>query len=73
MHISFNVAIQLEAALRVAAQSAGLDAAAFAPEVRTADPLRADYQANGVLAYAKQAKSNPTGVGRQAGCGIETG
>ena len=55
----FNTAVQLDAALRAAGQSAGLDAGRFAPEVRTADPVRGDYQANGVLGYAKQVKSNP--------------
>jgi len=59
MHMSFNTAVQLDAALRAAGQSAGFDPARFAPEVRTADPARGDYQANGVLGYAKQAKSNP--------------
>lgn len=59
MHMLFNTAVQLDAALRAAAQSAGLDSGRFTPEVRTADPTRGDYQANGVLGYAKQAKSNP--------------
>jgi arginyl-tRNA synthetase len=59
MHMSFNTAVQLDAALRASAQTAGLDASLFAPEVRTADPARGDYQANGVLGYAKQARTNP--------------
>jgi arginyl-tRNA synthetase len=60
MHVSFNLADDLEAALKSAAAAAGLaDAAAFAPEVRTADPRHGDFQANGVLGYAKARKLNP--------------
>ena len=59
MHVSFNPASDLEAALKSAASAAGLDPAKFAPEVRTADPAHGDFQANGVLAYAKQARTNP--------------
>src|SRR5687767_191860 len=63
MHVSFNLAADVEAAVKAAAVSAGLeDAAAFAPDVRTADPRHGDYQANGVLAYAKARKLNPRGV-----------
>jgi arginyl-tRNA synthetase len=59
MHVSFNLATELDTALKTAASAAGLDAAAFVPEVRTADPRFGDYQANGVLAYAKREKQNP--------------
>jgi len=59
MRLSFNLASDLEAALRAAAASSGLDPGRFAPEVRTADPAFGDFQANGVLAYAKQARTNP--------------
>ena len=45
--------------LRQAAAAAGIDAAGFDPEVRTADPAHGDYQANGALAYAKRNKANP--------------
>jgi arginyl-tRNA synthetase len=34
----------------------------FSPEVRTADPRHGDFQANGVLAYAKREKQNPRAV-----------
>jgi len=58
--LSFNLADELSAALAQAAVAAGLDdAAAFAPEVRPADPRHGDFQANGVLAYAKAHKQNP--------------
>jgi arginyl-tRNA synthetase len=59
MPVSFNPASDLEAALKAAAAAAGLDAAAFSPEVRTADPAHGDFQANGILGYARQAKSAP--------------
>jgi arginyl-tRNA synthetase len=60
MHVSFNLAGDLDAALKSAATAAGLaDADAFAPEVRVADPKHGDFQANGVLGYAKARKLNP--------------
>lgn len=62
MHVSFNLAAELDTVLKAAAAAAGLDGAAFAPEVRTADPRHGDFQANGVLAYAKARKLNPRQV-----------
>ncbi len=60
MPVSFNLVEDLDAALKAAALAAGLDdAAAFVPEVRTADPRHGDFQANGVLGYAKARKLNP--------------
>ena len=59
MHVSFNLASAFDAALKTAATAAGFDAADFSPEVRTADPKHGDFQANGVLPYAKRAKQNP--------------
>jgi arginyl-tRNA synthetase len=66
MHVSFNLVADLDAALKSAAAAAGLaEAAAFAPEIRTADPRHGDFQANGVLAYAKARKLNPRQVAEQ--------
>jgi len=65
MHVSFDIAATLDTALRVAAQSAGLEAAAFNPELRAADPRHGDFQANGVLGYAKARKLNPRAVADQ--------
>jgi arginyl-tRNA synthetase len=60
MRVSFNLADDLEVALKSAAGSAGLaDADTFGPEVRTADPRHGDFQANGVLGYAKARRLNP--------------
>jgi arginyl-tRNA synthetase len=60
MHVSFNLADDLDAALKSAAAAAELvDATAFHPEVRIADPRHGDFQANGVLGYAKVRKLNP--------------
>ncbi|MSU65480.1 MAG: arginine--tRNA ligase [Opitutus sp.] len=60
MHVSFNLALEFDSALRSAATVAGLaDADALAPEVRVADPRHGDFQANGVLGYAKARKLNP--------------
>jgi len=65
MHVSFNLAAELDSVLKSAASTAGLDAAAFAPEVRVADPKHGDFQANGVLGYAKSRKQNPRAVAEQ--------
>ena len=62
MHVAFNLAADLDAALLSAASAAGLEAAGFTPEVRTADPRHGDFQANGVLGYAKARKLNPRAV-----------
>ena len=62
MHVTFNLAAELDRVLKTAAATAGLDAAAFSPEVRVADPKHGDYQANGVLGYAKARKENPRSV-----------
>lgn len=59
MHVSFNLAADIDAAMKTAAAASGIDAVAFLPEVRTADPRHGDFQANGVLAYAKREKQNP--------------
>jgi arginyl-tRNA synthetase len=59
MPASFNPSTDLEAALRAAAPAAGLDPATYDPGVRTADPVHGDFQANGILGYAKQAKTAP--------------
>jgi arginyl-tRNA synthetase len=62
VHASFHLASGLEAALTAAAAAAGLDPNAFAPDVKAADPKHGDFQANGVLGYAKQGKLNPRAV-----------
>ena len=59
MQVSFNPAADVEAAMFQAAAAIGLDCTRFAPEVRTADPKHGDFQANGVLAFAKREKQNP--------------
>jgi arginyl-tRNA synthetase len=66
MPIPFNLAGELEAALRGAAVAAGVpDAAAFAPDVRTAEARHGDFQANGVLGHAKVRKLNPRALADQ--------
>jgi arginyl-tRNA synthetase len=61
MQVSFNLAADIEVALKAAAK-AGLGASEFSPDVRTADPRHGDFQANGVLAFAKREKQNPRTV-----------
>lgn len=65
MHVTFNLAAELDAALKAAAATAGLEADAFNPEVRPADPRHGDFQANGVLGYAKARKLNPRATAEQ--------
>ncbi|MCX6956415.1 MAG: arginine--tRNA ligase [Verrucomicrobia bacterium] len=66
MHVAFHLAADLDTALKTAAATAGLaDAAAFAPEMRTADPKHGDFQANGTLGYAKARKLNPRATAEQ--------
>jgi arginyl-tRNA synthetase len=66
MHVSFDIGAELDATLKLAAIRAGLaEPDAFKPEVRTADPQHGDFQANGVLAYAKARKLNPRAIADQ--------
>lgn len=65
MSVSFNFASSIESALNHAAESLGLDLSVFTPEVRTADPRHGDFQANGVLPYAKRTKQNPRALAEQ--------
>lgn len=62
MVVSFHLAHQIEQFLRLAATSAGLDASGFQPDIRPAAAQHGDFQANGVLPYAKQTKQNPRAV-----------
>ncbi len=74
MHVSFNLVADIDAAVKSAATAAGLaEADAFAPEVRTADPRHGDFQANGVLAYAKARKLNPRQVAEKIIAAIPAG
>ncbi|MCU0791674.1 MAG: arginine--tRNA ligase [Opitutaceae bacterium] len=59
MSAPFHYATALDSSLKTAAATAGFDLALFAPEVRVAAAQHGDFQANGVLAYAKQTKQNP--------------
>ena len=58
MEIAFNPADLIESALRKAAPAAGMDDS-FDPIVRAADPKFGDYQANGILPWAKKAGRPP--------------
>jgi len=62
MRLAFNLANEFDAVLKTAARAAGLEVDAFNPEVRVADPKHGDFQANGVLGYAKARKENPRAV-----------
>ena len=59
MPVPFNFATAIATALNEVATKLELDSTIFAPEVRMADPRHGDFQANGVLPYAKRTKQNP--------------
>jgi arginyl-tRNA synthetase len=59
MRVAFDMIGELEAALRGAAEAAGVAAGGFEPGVRTSDPRHGDFQANGVLGAAKRAGLPP--------------
>lgn len=65
MPVPFNFATAISSALSEAASSLGWDLAVFSPEVRTADPRHGDFQANGVLPYAKRSRQNPRALAEQ--------
>lgn len=62
---SFNLADDIKDAVSAAAGAAGLDLKLFQPEVRAAEAVHGDYQANGVLAYARQTRANPRALADQ--------
>lgn len=59
MPVPFNFATAIATALQEVATKLELDSSIFAPEVRMADPRHGDFQANGVLPYAKRTQQNP--------------
>ena len=65
MSVWFNPSHAIEQTLRqVAATTEGFSAD-FEPGVRPADPKFGDYQANGVLGYAKKNDLNPRELGQK--------
>ena len=61
MDIWFHPSKELDLILKKVAKEAGLEGD-FQPQMRTADPRFGDFQANGVLPYAKSLKTNPRAV-----------
>ncbi|MEM9227260.1 MAG: arginine--tRNA ligase [Verrucomicrobiota bacterium] len=59
MQIAFDSVKYLSQVVADAARLTGGFDASFEPEVRAAEPRFGDYQANGVLPYAKRNKTNP--------------
>ncbi|MEM8867775.1 MAG: arginine--tRNA ligase [Verrucomicrobiota bacterium] len=65
MQVRFNPSQAIEAILsEIALEVEGFDAE-FSPGVRPADPKFGDYQANGVLGYAKKEGKNPRELGQR--------
>ncbi len=59
MDIWFHIARALDEKLRQIAATLPDFGAAFSPAVKPSDPRHADFQANGVLGWAKSRKQNP--------------
>ncbi len=59
MEIGFNVAEALEAVVAEAASGLEVFDETFVPDLRPADPRFGDFQANGVLPFAKKQGRNP--------------
>jgi len=59
MDLPFDLAIALDRVLADAARRLGWDEKEFVPDVRLADVVHGDFQANGVLAFAKKTRQNP--------------
>ena len=59
MEICFNIALELNKAVASAAHALPQFDESFDPIIRPADPRFGDFQANGVLPYAKRNRINP--------------
>ena len=59
MQIVFNIVDFLESIIASKAKEIDEFDSSFSPDVRTADPRFGDFQANGILPFAKQSKANP--------------
>ena len=59
MDLCFDLAMALDRSMAEAGRQIGLNGEEFVPEVRLADLVHGDFQANGVLAYAKRHRQNP--------------
>ena len=59
MLIEFDCSVQLSNVVKQAATSCEEFNDEFDPQIRTADPRFGDFQANGVLPFAKKAGLNP--------------
>lgn len=83
MSTVFNIASRLEQLLRKAAAGNPDFGSEFDPELRPADPRHGDFQANGVLGFARARKANPRALAesllasltaldewQQAGCSV---
>lgn len=57
--IRFNIAQEIERILLESAEGLEPFDTAFSPDIRTADPRYGDFQANGVLPFAKRKRLNP--------------
>jgi len=59
MPVDFNIAEDLENKIKFVASQLDSFDSSFSPDVKPADPRFGDFQANGVLPFAKSVKKNP--------------
>lgn len=59
MEVRFDIAGYLESITAAAAHELAWADGGFSPDVRVADPRFGDFQANGILPFAKRTKQNP--------------
>lgn len=65
MQLSFNPSTVIENVLRQIAANCEAFSDDFEPEIRAADPKFGDFQANGVLGFAKRNRKNPRELAQQ--------
>ena len=61
----FHPSLEIDQCLRKAARECSLFDDSFSPEVRPAESQFGDFQANGILAFAKKNRSNPREIATQ--------
>ena len=72
MDIPFDIGRYINAQIRCVTEKLELFEHEFDPQVRPADPRHGDYQANGILPYAKRQRTNPRKLGETLQQALET-
>ncbi|MDR1432736.1 MAG: arginine--tRNA ligase [Puniceicoccales bacterium] len=69
----FQIDVGLAESVREAADACAIPQSEFSPDVRQADPNFGDFQANGILPYAKSHGLNPRQIAEQIVSNLRTG